>query len=127
MPIQINSIYSTIFGILSVYINHHYSFSLRLTLENCKVCKESDCTGDSLEIIQNACSDTTQLSNFVSTPLSTNTTTNELINSINSEFSYQLAEMTLFKFPNSEKCNYSNYRVKYILYVTYIIIHVLFQ
>ena len=35
-------------------------FSLRLTLENCKVCKESDCTGDSVEIIQNACSDSTQ-------------------------------------------------------------------
>ena len=29
-------------------------------MENCKVCKESDCTGDSVEIIQNACSDSTQ-------------------------------------------------------------------
>ena len=85
MSIQTNSMYSTISGIFSVYINHstnlhqinvwfmiesYYKsdiwqknisyFSLRLTLENCKVCKESDCTGDSVEIIQNACSDSTQ-------------------------------------------------------------------
>ena len=110
-------------------------------MENCKVCKNSDCTGDSLDIIQNACTDSTQLgcpdfsfatislavlvfffihfggpiisrtfdeklSTFMSTPLSTSTVTNEYINSINSEFNYQLAEMTLFQFPNSEKCKF---------------------
>ena len=104
-------------------------------MEKCKVCKNSDCTGDSLDIIQNACTDSTQLgcpefsfaticlsvlvffvihfgdlilsrtsseklSTFMSTPLSTSTVTNEYINSINSEFNYQLAEMTLFQFPN---------------------------
>ena len=33
----------------------------RFALENCKVCKNSDCTGDNLDIINNACTDTTQL------------------------------------------------------------------
>ena len=110
-------------------------------MEKCKVCKNSDCTGDSLDIIQNACTDSTQLgcpefsfaticlsvlvffvihfedlilsrtsseklSTFMSTPLSTSTVTNEYINSINSEFNYQLAEMTLFQFPNSDKCKF---------------------
>lgn len=77
------------------------------SLEKCKVCKNSDCTGDSLDIIQNACTDSTQLSTFMSTPLSTSTVTNEYINSINSEFNYQLAEMTLFQFSNSDKLTIS--------------------
>ena len=47
-----------------------------------------------------------KLSTFMSTPLSTSTVTNEYINSINSEFNYQLAEMTLFQFPNSDKCKF---------------------
>ena len=39
----------------------------------------------------------------MSMPLSTATTTNEYIDSINSEFSFQLAEMTVFQFPNSDQ------------------------
>ena len=39
----------------------------------------------------------------MSMPLSTSTTTNEYIDSINSEFSFQLAEMTVFQFPNSDQ------------------------
>merc|ERR1711953_1416207 len=48
-----------------------------------------------------------KLSTFMSTPLSTSTVTNEYINSINSEFNYQLAEMTLFQFSNSDKLTIS--------------------
>ena len=39
----------------------------------------------------------------MSVPLSTSITTNEYIDSINSEFSFQLAEMTVFQFPNSDQ------------------------
>ena len=44
-----------------------------------------------------------QLSSMMSVPLSTSITTNEYIDSINSEFSFQLAEMTVFQFPNSDQ------------------------
>ena len=37
------------------------SKKLRLSLEGCKVCQNADCTGDSLQIIENACFDSTQL------------------------------------------------------------------
>ena len=40
----------------------------------------------------------------MSMPLSTSTTTNDYIDSINSEFNFQLAEMTVFKFPDSDQC-----------------------
>ena len=42
----------------------------------------------------------------MSTPLSTSTTTNEYIDLINSEFSFQLAEMTVFQFPDSDQCKF---------------------
>ena len=45
-----------------------------------------------------------KLSSLMSMPLSTSTTTNEYIDSINSELSFQLAEMTVFQFPNSDQC-----------------------
>ena len=80
--------------------------TFRLTLETCKVCKGGDCTGDSVEIIKNACSDGTQLSTFISTPLSTLPDVNTYINTINSDYSYQLAEMTLFQFPNTDKSKF---------------------
>ena len=44
-----------------------------------------------------------KLSSLMSMPLSTSTTTNDYIDSINSEFSFQLAEMTVFQFPNSDQ------------------------
>ena len=34
---------------------------LRLSLEECKVCQDADCNGDSLQIIENACFDSLQL------------------------------------------------------------------
>ena len=37
------------------------SGKLRLSLEGCKVCKNADCTDDSLQIIENACFDSLQL------------------------------------------------------------------
>ena len=85
----------------------HYLMIFRLTLETCKVCKRQDCTGDSVEIIKNACSDDTQLSTFISTPLSTLPDVNTYINTINSDYSYQLAEMTLFQFPNTDKSKFN--------------------
>ena len=78
----------------------------RLTLESCKVCKGTDCTGDSVEIIKNACSDGTQLSTFISTPLSTMPDVNTYIDTINSDYSYQLAQMTLFQFPNTPESKF---------------------
>ena len=75
--------------------------TLRLALDSCKVCKGTDCTSDSVEIIKNACSDGMALSAFVSTPLSTEPLVNQYINTINSDYSYQLAQMTLFQFPNT--------------------------
>jgi len=78
-----------------------------LSLDNCKVCKSTDCTGDSLQIIKNACFDSLQLSSLMSIPLSTSTTTNEYIDSINSEFNFQLAELTVFQFPDSNQLTIS--------------------
>ena len=86
---------------------------LRLTLEGCKVCKGKDCTSDSIEIIENACSDDTQLSTFVSSPISTSPDTNAFINAINSDYSYQLFQMNLFQFPNtaeSKNCWNDNFK-----------------
>ena len=37
-------------------------------------------------------------------PLSTSITTNEYIDQINSAFNFQLAELTVFQFPDTEKC-----------------------
>ena len=56
----------------------------------------------------NSCPGTSyeQLSTLMSIPLSTSTTTNEYIDSINSEFSFQLAEMTVFQFPDSDQCKF---------------------
>jgi len=76
---------------------------LRLTLENCQACKDANCTSDSLDIIQNACTDNLSLSPLMTIPLSTSIETNEYINVINSEYSYQLAELTLFQFPNTDE------------------------
>ena len=73
----------------------------RLALEKCKVCKGTDCNGESIEIINNACSDGTQFATFISIPVSASSTTNQYINTINSEYSYQLAELTLFQFPDT--------------------------
>ena len=67
-------------------------------MENCQVCDDIDCTTNSLEVIKDACSDNTPLSVFMSQPLSTSTEVNQYIDQINSEFSYQLAEFTLFQF-----------------------------
>ena len=75
-------------------------------MESCKVCKGKDCTGDSVEIIKNACSDGTQLSAFISSPLSTLPNVNTYINSINSDYNYQLAQMTLFQFPNTPESKF---------------------
>ena len=75
----------------------------RLTLDNCQVCKDANCTTDSLYIIQNACSDNLPLSSYMTMPLSTSTATNEFIKIVNSEYSYQLAELTLFQFPNTRE------------------------
>ena len=116
----------------------------RLSLEECKVCRNADCIGDSLQIIKSACFDSLQLgcptisgylpfllflksllgesspqlfwtffqqlSSLMSIPLSTSTTTNDYIDSINSEFNFQLAELTVFQFP------YSDQRKSYLLY-----------
>ena len=43
----------------------------------------------------------------MSTPLSTSTTTNEYIDSINSEFNFQLAELTVFQFQDTDQCKLS--------------------
>ena len=74
----------------------------RLTLEGCQVCKDKECSEDSLTLIENACTDNTALSFLTSTPLSTSIQVNEYIQKINSEYSYQLAEFTLFQFQGSE-------------------------
>jgi len=72
-----------------------------LILENCQACNDGECTMDSLDIIQNACSDNLSLSSHMSMPLSTSAEVNQYINTINSDYSYQLAELTLFQFPNT--------------------------
>ena len=83
----------------------------RLTLENCQVCNDVECSNDSLDIMQNACSDNLPLSSHMSVPLSEWTGVNQYINTINSDYSYQLAELTLFQFPNTteSKLKNSNY------------------
>ena len=54
----------------------------------------------------------------MSIPLSTSTTTNDYIDSINSEFNFQLAELTVFQFPNSDQCKFKNtWKVKRIVYM----------
>ena len=75
-------------------------------MESCMVCQEANCTSDSLEIIKDACFDNTVLSTQMSIPLSTSTDVNEYINAINSDFSFQLAEFTTFKFPNNAESKY---------------------
>ena len=72
-------------------------------MDSCKVCQDADCTSDTLDIIKDACSDNTVLSTQMSIPLSTSTDVNEYINTINSDYSFQLAEFTLFKFPNNSE------------------------
>ena len=84
-------------------------------MENCQVCKEADCSTDSLDILINACSDNLTLSSLLSVPLSTSTDTNEFIDIINSDFNYQLAQMTLFQFPNHAESVYK----LIILYTTH--------
>ena len=76
-------------------------FIFRVTFESCQVCRDADCTTDSLTIINNACSDNSVLSNLMSIPFSTVAETNSLIEEINSDWSFELAEMTLFQFPNT--------------------------
>ena len=80
--------------------------SLRLALESCKVCKGKDCIGDSVEIIKNACGDGTPLSDLISTPISTLPDVNTYIDTINSEYNYQLAQMTLFQFSNTPESKF---------------------
>ena len=72
-------------------------------MESCMVCQDANCTSDTLEIIKDACSDNTVLSTQMSIPLSTSTDVNEYINAINSDYSFQLAEFTTFKFPNNSE------------------------
>ena len=80
----------------------------RLTLENCQVCNDVECSNDSLDIMQNACSDNLSLSSHMSVPLSEWTGVNQYINTINSDYSYQLAELTLFQFPNTTESKLKN-------------------
>ena len=80
---------------------------LRLALESCKVCADKNCTGESVDVIKNACFDDVELASFVSMPLSTLSITNDYIQTIDSEFSFQLVEMTLFKFPSSDESKYA--------------------
>ena len=81
----------------------YWFFHFRFTFESCKICADQSCAGDVVNIINNACTDDVEFTSFMSKPISTLSTTNEYIKSINSEFSFQLAEMTLFKFPNSDE------------------------
>ena len=75
--------------------------TLRLTMESCIVCQDADCTSDTFDLIKDACFDNTILSTQMSIPLSTSTDVNEYINAINSDYNFQLAEFTTFKFPNN--------------------------
>ena len=75
------------------------------------MCADTDCTGESVDIIKKACFDDVELNSFVSMPLSTMSTTNDYIRSIDSEFSFQLAEMTLFKFPYSDESKYAIHKI----------------
>ena len=67
------------------------------------VCQDDNCTSDTLDIIKDACFDNTVLSRQMSMPFSTSTDVNEYINAINSDYSFQVAELTTFKFPNYQK------------------------
>ena len=67
------------------------------------ICQDTDCSSDTLAIIKDACFDNTILSTQMSIPISTSTDVNEYINVINSDYSFQLAEFTTFKFPNNPK------------------------
>ena len=58
---------------------------------------------DSVDIMQNACSDNLSLSSLMSMPVSTSADVNQYIKTINSDYSYQLAELTLFQFPNTNE------------------------
>ena len=69
-------------------------------MDSCMVCQDESCAFETLDIIQNACFDNTVLSKLMSIPMSTSTDVNEYINLINSDYSFQLAEFTTFKFPN---------------------------
>ena len=91
------------FLVLKLYFKRKNNYLFRFALENCKVCADSDCTGESIDIIKNACFDDVEFNSFLSMPLSTSSTTNDYINIIDSEFSFQLVEMTLFKFPYSDE------------------------
>ena len=91
------------FLVLKLYFERKNNNLFRFALENCKVCADSDCTGESIDIIKNACLDDVELNSFVSMPLSTSSSTNDYINTVDSEFSFQLIEMTLFKFPYSDE------------------------
>ena len=65
---------------------------------------------DSLDIMQNACSDDLPLSSLMSMPvsMSADADVNRYIRTINSDYSYQLAELTLFQFPNTTESKLKN-------------------
>ena len=78
-----------------------------LAFENCKICSTSNCSaGFKFDFIQDACSDQTQLSSFVSMPMSSSLQANEYIENINSEYNFQLVEINLFQFPHSSSCEF---------------------
>ena len=80
----------------NVYTNFWLSF------ENCEICSTFNCSdGYTLDFIRDACSDQTDLSSFVSMPNSNSSQANDYIDSINSEYSFQLVELQLFHFSNS--------------------------
>ena len=72
---------------------------------------------DSLNIMQNACSDDLPLSSLMSMPvsMSADADVNRYIRTINSDYSYQLAELTLFQFPNTieSKLKNNNYSLNF--------------
>ena len=76
------------------------------------MCQNADCSSDSLEIIQNACTDNTSLSSMMSTPLSASTDVNQYIDEINSDYSYQLAELTVFQFPNTPESKFKYLQIQ---------------
>ena len=75
-------------------------------MENCQACRDNECSLDSLKILENACTDGLSLASLMSDPLSTSTDTNDLIKTVNSEYSYQLAELTLFQYPNTAESEF---------------------
>ena len=87
-----------------VYIHDEYNVytNFWLSFENCEICSTSNCSdGYTLDFIRDACSDQAQLSNLVSIPNSNSSQANDFIDSINSEYSFQLVELQLFHFSNS--------------------------